>query len=203
MQKIISRATLGRLPLYLSYLKSIDSEYISSSAIAQDLDLGDVLVRKDLNSVCGQGKPKIGFQTKNLVKALSKALEVGKTTPAIVVGAGKLGMALLDYSGFKDYGLDIIAAFDSDESKFAELNGQKPVYSMENLNRFCRIHDVKLGIITVPDRSAQSVCDALVACGIDAIWNFSSIILSAPDRVTISNENLALSLAHLHISQNH
>jgi redox-sensing transcriptional repressor len=112
-------------------------------------------------------------------------------------------MALLDYSGFKDYGLDIIAAFDSDESKFAELNGQKPVYSMENLNRFCRIHDVKLGIITVPDRSAQSVCDALVACGIDAIWNFSSIILSAPDRVTISNENLALSLAHLHISQNH
>lgn len=203
MQNTISRATLGRLPLYLSYLKTIESEYISSAAIAHELNLGDVLVRKDLSLVCGQGKPKLGFNRKGLVEALSKALEVGHSTPAVIVGAGKLGMALLDYSGFRDYGLEIIAAFDSDESKYTETFGQKPVYSMDGLKRFCLVHDVKLGIITVPEISAQLVCDALVGCGIEAIWNFSPLNLSVPERVTIRNENLALSLAHLHISQNH
>ena len=200
MQSAISKATLGRLPAYLNYLENITSENISAPAIARALGLGEVLVRKDLSLVCGKGKPKTGYETGALTASLKAALGVNKVTPALLVGAGKLGTALMDYSGFRDYGMEIIAAFDKDEEKIRNVSG-KPVYSMEQLRRFCQMHDVKIGIITVPADAAQSVCDQLIASGIEAIWNFSPVMLKIPQGVALQNENLALSLAHLHSMQ--
>ena len=60
----IPKATLGRLPQYLQYLKSLPESSrntISATAIAKGLSLGDVQVRKDLAAVSGAGKPKIGY----------------------------------------------------------------------------------------------------------------------------------------------
>jgi len=200
LQSAISRATLGRLPAYLHYLENVTSEHISAAAVARALDLGEVLVRKDLSLVCGKGKPKTGYDTDALTASLKAALGVNKVTPAVLVGAGKLGTALLDYSGFRDYGMEIIAAFDKDAEKSRNTTG-KPVYSMEQLRRFCQIQDVKIGIITVPASAAQSVCDQLIASGIEAIWNFSPVMLKVPQGIALQNENLALSLAHLHSMQ--
>ena len=191
LQSAISRATLGRLPAYLHYLENVTSEHISAPAIARALDL---------SLVCGKGKPKTGYETGALTASLKAALGVNKVTPALLVGAGKLGTALMDYSGFRDYGIEIIAAFDKDEEKIRNVSG-KPVYSMEQLRRFCQMHDVKIGIITVPADAAQSVCDQLIASGIEAIWNFSPVMLKIPQGVALQNENLALSLAHLHSMQ--
>ena len=200
MQSAISKATLGRLPAYLHYVENVTSEHISAPAIARALDLGEVLVRKDLSLVSGKGKPKTGYDTDALTASLKAALGVNKVTPAVLVGAGKLGTALMDYSGFRDYGMEIIAAFDKDAAKSRNISG-KPVYPMEQLRRFCRIQDVKIGIITVPASAAQSVCDQLIASGIEAIWNFSPVMLKVPQGIALQNENLALSLAHLHSMQ--
>ena len=200
MQSAISRATLGRLPAYLQYLENVTSEHISSAAVARALGLGEVLVRKDLSLVCGKGKPKTGYVTEALRASLKAALGVDRVTPAVLVGAGKLGTALMDYKGFSYYGMDIIAAFDKNADSSREVSG-KPVYPMDQLRRFCQIHDVKIGIITVPADAAQSVCDQLIASGIEAVWNFSPVRLNVPDGVALQNENLALSLAHLHSMQ--
>lgn len=200
MQSAISKATLGRLPAYLHYVESVTTEHISAPAIARALDLGEVLVRKDLSLVCGKGKPKTGYDTDALTASLKAALGVNKVTPAVLVGAGKLGAALMDYSGFRDYGMEIIAAFDKDAEKSRNTSG-KPVYPMEQLRRFCQIQDVKIGIITVPASAAQAVCDQLIASGIEAIWNFSPVMLKVPQGIALQNENLALSLAHLHSMQ--
>lgn len=200
MQSAISRATLGRLPAYLHFLENVTSEHISAAAVARALGLGEVLVRKDLNLVCGKGKPKTGYVTGTLIASLKSALGVNSVTPAVLVGAGKLGTALLDYSGFRDYGMEIIAAFDKNAENNREASG-KPVYSMEQMRRFCQMHDVKIGIITVPADAAQAVCNQLVSSGIEAIWNFSPVMLQVPHGVSLQNENLALSLAHLHSMQ--
>ena len=200
MQSAISKATLSRLPAYLHYLENVTSEHISAPAIARALGLGEVLVRKDLSLVCGKGKPKTGYDTDALKASLKAALGVNHVTPAVLVGAGKLGTALMDYSGFRDYGMEIIAAFDKDAEKSRNASG-KPVYAMEQLRRFCQIQDVKIGIITVPANAAQSVCDQLIASGIEAVWNFSPVMLKIPQGVALQNENLALSLAHLHSMQ--
>lgn len=196
----ISKATLGRLPKYLQYLKSIpDAEggTISAAAIARALSLGDVQVRKDLASVSGEGKPRVGYVTSRLIGDIELQLGRECFTKAVLVGAGKLGRALLDYEGFEEYGLRIVAAFDCNSRVISTNRTAKEILPIDTLDSFCKENSVRLGIITVGQGSAQEVCDRLVECGIDAIWNFAPCGLTVPRGVLLKQENLALSLAHL------
>ena len=193
----IPKATLGRLPQYLEYLRSLPEirRTISATAIAKALSLGDVQVRKDLASVCGAGKPKIGYETDKLITDIESHLGYERLTNAVLVGAGKLGSALLDYDGFEDYGVKIVAGFDCNETVLTK--GTKDILPIRDIEVYCREHDVKLGIITVGQGSAQDVCDKLVESGIKAIWNFAPVTLKVPNGVLLKQENLALSLAYL------
>ena len=123
MDKKISKSVLKRLPSYLSYLKSLqetDSPYISATALANALGMGEVQVRKDLAMVSDGGRPKIGYLRESLIDDIEQFLGYDNTTDAVLIGAGKLGQALLGYRGFDDYGLNILAAFD------AKPSGRKP-----------------------------------------------------------------------------
>ena len=193
----IPMATLGRLPRYLEYLRGLPKtrRTISATAIAKALSLGDVQVRKDLAVVCGAGKPRIGYETDQLVADIESHLGYERLTSAVLVGAGKLGRALLDYDGFEDFGVKIVAGFDCNER--ALKRGTKDILPIREIGAFCRKHDVRLGIITVGQGSAQEVCDMLVESGIEAIWNFAPVALRVPNGVRLKQENLALSLAHL------
>ena len=193
----IPKATLGRLPQYLDYLRSLPEirRTISATAIAKALSLGDVQVRKDLAAVSGAGKPKIGYETDKLITDIESRLGYERLTNAVLVGAGKLGRALLDYDGFENFGVKIIAGFDCYETVLKK--GAKDILPIKEIGTYCREHDVKLGVITVGQGSAQEVCDMLVESGIVAIWNFAPVTLRVPSGVLLKQENLALSLAHL------
>ena len=193
----IPKATLGRLPQYLEYLRSLPEirRTISATAIAKALSLGDVQVRKDLASVCGAGKPKIGYETDKLITDIESHLGYERLTNAVLVGAGKLGRALLDYDGFEAFGVKIVAGFDCNETVLTK--GTKDILPIRDIEVYCREHDVKLGIITVGVGSAQEVCNKLVQSGIKAIWNFAPVTLKVPNGVLLKQENLALSLAYL------
>lgn len=195
---VISKATLGRLPQYLQYLKSLPEAQqttISATAIAKSLSLGDVQVRKDLAAVSGTGKPKIGYEVPKLVHDIEHCLRRESCTNAILIGAGKLGKAILDYNGFEEFGVIIAAGFDTDETILS--SGTKPIFPISKLDEYCSKNNVKLGIITVGKNAAQSVCDQLIANGIEAIWNFAPCTLHVPSNILLKQENLALSLAHL------
>ena len=126
-------------------------------------------------------------------RILSRSLKL--SSAIVIVGAGSLGKALLNYSGFKAYGLNIIAAFDLCEEP-TEFQG-KTVFPIAQLGSFCRKVNVHIGIITVPASSAQEICDLLVESGIRAIWNFAPVHLVVPDGILVQNENMASSLALL------
>lgn len=195
-QKELSKAVLKRLPSYLSYLKSLpedSSPFISATSIAVALNMGEVQVRKDLAVVSKAGKPKVGYPRADLIENISRYLCYDNTTDAILVGAGKLGQALLGYSGFAAYGLNILAAFDAKPAKSLD----KSILSMEEMEGFCREHNVHMGIITVPAEYAQEVCDRMIQCGIKAIWNFAPVHLDVPASTLVQNENMATSLAVL------
>ena len=194
----IPKATLGRLPQYLQYLKCLpqsNGSTISATAIAKGLSLGDVQVRKDLQAVSGAGKPKVGYEKDKLIADIERHLRHESLTNAVLVGAGKLGRALLDYDGFEEYGIRIVAGFDCNET--ALKKGAKEILPIRDIGAYCREHDVRLGIITVGQGSAQDVCDKLVQSGIKAIWNFAPVTLKVPNEVLLKQENLALSLAYL------
>jgi len=196
--KNVSKKLLKRLPVYLHYIRTLPehTENISATRMAKDLGLGDVMVRKDLAKVSDGGRRKLGYIREDLIVDIEKFLDINSTTDAIVIGAGKLGQALLDYSGFEASGLHIVAGFDIYTPK-KHTNGGKNIYPMTKLAQFCEDNRVSIAIITVPGESAQRVCDELVDCGIRAIWNFAPVHLNVPDRIVVQSENLAVSLTAL------
>ena len=195
----ISKATLGRIPRYLSFLRGLSPErvpYISATTISKELDLGEVQVRKDLAMVSGTGKPRLGYEVEVLIEQLEDCLGCNKHTLAVLVGAGRLGRALLQYEGFAHFGVKITAAFDSND-EVINLDSSTEILPMNQFDVFCKEHNICIGIITVGEGSAQAVCDQMVKNGITAIWNFAPCKLQVPSGVILQNENLALSLAHL------
>jgi len=202
--KSISVQTLRRLPDYLHYLQGLDlntEKYISAATIAANLRLHEVQVRKDLAAVSpNSGKPRAGFEITQLIQGIEDHLGYHSVDEAVLVGAGKLGQALLSYEGFREAGLNIIAAFDTDIAMHHSSLDGKYVFPMDKLVNLCQRMKIHIGIITVPAAHAQEVCDLLVEGGILAIWNFAPVNLKVPDNVYMRNENMAASLAM--ISQN-
>ena len=195
----IPKATLGRIPTYVQYLRELPDESdlnISATKIARGLSLGEVQVRKDLAMISGSGKPRIGYERSALIRDLERHLGSQSLTNAVLVGVGKLGRALLDFGSFEEFGVRIVAGFDCNESIF-KISKDKSILPIKDIESFCADNDVRIGIITVGQGSAQEVFDKLVACGIKAIWNFAPCSLNVPDGVILKQENLALSLAHL------
>ena len=198
-RKEISKSVLKRLPGYLAYLKTLPddgSPYISATALANALGMGEVQVRKDLAMVSDGGRPKIGYQRLALIDDIEQFLGYDNTTDAVLIGAGKLGQALCGYTGFEAYGLNILAAFDAQPVTDRTDEG-KPIYPMEQLESFCKANKVLMAIITVPAMHAQEVCDRLIGCGIKAVWNFAPTHLEVPENILVQNENMATSLAVL------
>ena len=196
----IPKATLGRLPGYLQYLRGLAEtkrKNISATAIAKGLALGDVQVRKDLAAVSGAGKPKIGYETDQLILDIERHLGHDNLTNAVLVGAGKLGRAVLDYDGFESFGVKIVAGFDCNHQIMQTGVQKRNILPIGSLTEYCKDNGVRLGIITVGQGSAQEVCDRMVASGITAIWNFAPCALRVPEGILLKQENLALSLAHL------
>ncbi len=200
MEKIsVSKATLGRIPRYLSFLRELSPQkvpYISATTISKALELGEVQVRKDLAMVSGAGRPRLGYETETLIEQLEDCLGHNKVTLAVLVGTGRLGKALLQYDGFEHFGVKITAAFDCNE-QVLNLDSKTEILPMNQFDSFCKEHKINIGIITVGEGSAQQVCDQMIKSGITAIWNFAPCKLQVPDGVLLQNENLALSLAHL------
>ena len=197
--KPVSRKLLKRLPVYLNYLKNLpeDSPNVSATAMARALELGDVQVRKDLAKI-STGRRRTGRNRHQLMQDIEEYLNFAEETGTIVVGAGKLGRALLDYAGFEEAGFNVMAGFDIEPS-IDISEGGKPIYPVSRLEHFCKHYDVHIGVIAVPAESAQRVCDSLVACGVRAVWNFAPIHLQVPDYVTVQSENLAVSLTSLRV----
>lgn len=197
----ISKQALQRLPYYLHYLQSVREsgvKNVSAPSIAAALRLHEVQVRKDLEIVSTTGgKPRTGFTVEELIADIGRFLGYDNVDQAVLVGAGKLGQALIAYKGFDDYGLQIIAAFDNDESIVNRDVGDKPVFPMTRLPDLCPRLGVRIGILTVPAEYAQDVCEQMIAAGILAVWNFTPVHLRVPDNILVQNENMAASLALL------
>ena len=199
--KSASKNQLRRFPIYLSYLRERQvegMELISSPQIAQSLNLSEEQVRKDLNLVSSKsGKPKIGRDIQLLIYDIEEFLGYRDSRKAILVGAGHLGRALMAHDGFQSYGLDIVCAFDNDINKTDCIFNNKHIYSLGELEKVIKDLNVHIGIITVPQKYAQEVCDKLVSVGIRGIWNFTSAVLEVPEGIIVQNENMASSLAIL------
>ena len=201
MKAQLSKNQIRRLPDYLTYLLKKEDEkveFISTLQIANDLSLNSEQVKKDMQAIStSSGIPNKGREVKKIIKDIQNILGYNENHKAILVGCGSLGKALLNHNGFKDYNLEIVAAFDNNKELIGKTINNIPIYNIDDLKEKRRSHDASIGIICVPSNQAQGVAIRLVASGIEAIWNFAPISLDVNDDVIVSNMNMAQSLASL------
>ena len=189
-----------RLPAYLQLLRILQAEgneYVSGTVLASVHHLEPVIVRKDLAITGITGTPRIGFRVNELISAIEHFLGWDIQTKAILVGTGILGTALLGYRGFENFGLQIIAAFDSDPRKVGRWLKGRRVQTLEQLVKFARHNRITLGVLTVPGDAAQEAANLIARAGIRGIWNFTPTKLELPGDLVTQKEDLAEGLAVL------
>ena len=198
MNKELPLITLQRMPVYLNYLKGMpaDAKFVSSGHIAEALGLGEVLVRKDLAFTNAIGRPRVGYVTGELIAAIEDVLCYNGKRHAVIVGYGALGKAILGYGGFGYYGIEIVAAFDSDREKVGSYL-DKPVYHISEAAKEIARLNAKLAILCVPAQAAQEVTNLLIDCGVKAILNFAPTTLKTPEEVEVRQIDVAANLAIL------
>jgi redox-sensing transcriptional repressor len=192
--------TLRRIPYYHQILAEMEQKgerFVSSKYLAHFFHVDDTQVRKDVSVIGYKGKPKSGYSVTGLKQAIGDFLGINTQNTAILIGAGKLGSALIEYPGLSEYGLNLVAVFDSDPKKIGGKIGGFSIQPLDTLGKVVQSFDVGIAIITVPKEAAQGVCELVVEQNIKAIWNFAPTQLTAPPYVTIRNENMAVGLALL------
>jgi redox-sensing transcriptional repressor len=197
---VIPRRTVYRLSLYFRIVERLFQnriDTVSSAALAKAAGVKPTQLRKDLTYFGQFGTRGLGYKVESLERQLSSVLRTARFQPVILVGAGNLGSALIHYDGFAKEGFEIIAAFDIRPNRMKSDHFKIPVLPMDHLPSFVSEHSVKLAILTVPGTGAQGVTNTLVEAGIQAILNFSTIILQVPNNVVVNNVNLAIELENL------
>jgi redox-sensing transcriptional repressor len=197
---VIPRKAVYRLSLYYRVLERLNQnriETVSSDALAKAAGVKPTQLRKDLTYFGQFGTRGLGYKVDSLLAKLTGVLRTTRFQPVILVGAGNLGSALLRYDGFAKEGFEIVAAFDSRPEGAKTDNCKVPIEPVEQMKEFVREHSIKLAILAVPGVAAQEVTNQLVEAGIQAILNFSPLILQVPPHVVVNNVNLAIELENL------
>ncbi len=196
----IPRPTVKRLSLYLRELEALaelDQETISSKQLGAALGLTDAQVRKDLAYFGQFGHPGIGYRVSELTGRLRQILRSDRKWNAAVVGAGRVGRALMAYERFRSKGFDVVAVFDNDAAVIGQVIAGHRVRPMQDLPGLVKDRDIKIGILTVPASAAQRVCDELIEAGVLGILNFAPIRLDVHDAVSVTSVDFSVALEQL------
>lgn len=194
---VVPEPALRRMPCYLAYLKLARKDgqkHISSTQIARDMGVDPTQVTKDLSHTSITGKTRVGYEVEPLIVELENFLGFTVIDEGYLFGAGSLGTALLHDHGLRQYGFQIVAAFDVDPAVVGQVIGGVPIYHINDFERL-RHEKVKIGILTVPVEFAQEVTDRMVAGSIKAVWNFTPVRIKVPEGIVVQNTSLYAHLA--------
>ena len=200
MKKMISQATIDRLPLYFRTLRLLEDETISivsSEELGRRLDITPEQIRKDLATFGQFGRKGIGYDVHDLKEKLANILGLHNHWRLAIVGVGHLGGALANYVNFASLGFSVVALLDNNPKIVGTfVNGIK-INAASQMKRVIALKEVDIGVITVPAQEAQAVADSLVASGIKGIWNFAPTKLNVPETIPLINEDLSIGLSAL------
>ncbi len=179
---------VGRLPIYLralSRMAAAGQAVTSSHELGRALGISSAQIRKDLSHFGEFGKQGTGYQVDYLVDQLRRILKVLTDWDVAIVGAGDLGRALANYSGFSDRGFRIRAIFDSDPQRIGQTLGGHIVQDARDLGRVLPELGVRLAMMAVPAAAAQAVTDQLVKAGVRGILNYAPVNILVPEDVQV------------------
>ena len=196
----ISDSTVRRLALYLRFLEHSAAQgltTISSAELARRGGTTSAQVRKDLSFFGSFGKRGLGYSVPELAARIREILGLKRTHRVVLVGAGKMGGALLDYRGFRQHGFDVAAIYDKDPKKIGARSNGLVVRDIKLLETDLKKEPTDIAILVTPAEAAQEGADRLVRAGVKAILNFAPVPLVVPHDVAVQSVNMALELETL------
>lgn len=198
--KRIADSTIRRLSLYLRFLEDFEARglaTISSDELAARGGTTSAQVRKDLSFFGSFGKRGLGYSVPALSSRLRKILGLEREWRVIIIGAGKIGAALAQYSGFVERGFRITAIYDNDPQKIGRNVDGLTVRPLECLPTDRESSEADIAVIAVPASAAQATADLVVDSGIQAIMSFAPRRLEVPEHVPVKMVNMAMELEGL------
>ena len=197
----VSNNVIRRLPRYLRKLDELTASgvsRISSSELGQQLGLTPSQIRQDFSCFGEFGQQGYGYNVAALREEIASILGMDRGFKAILIGVGNIGHALMDNFCFSDWGFHLAAAFDIKPELIGTSFQNVPILSMEELSAYISSHPVDVAVLAVPKEAAIPVTERLTASGIDAIWNFTNVELTAPESsVLVENVHFSDSLLSL------
>ena len=196
-ERNISMAVIRRLPKYHRYLSDLlekDIHRISSKELSDIIGFTASQIRQDLNNFGGFGQQGYGYNVEALYKEIGKILGLDRRYSAVVIGAGNLGQAIANYSGFKTSGFDIKALFDANPRLIGLYFRDFEVLDSETVQDYVKENNIDIAILCIPKKGVQETVDRLVDAGIKGIWNFASTDVEVPNNIIVENVNLRESL---------
>lgn len=199
-EKEISQAVVSRLPRYLRYLGELRDEGIervSSQELSDIMQVTASQIRQDLNTFGGFGQQGYGYNVGFLYDEIGKILGLNREHRLIIVGAGNLGQALVNYTNFERRGFLFRGIFDHDPGVCGKEIHGITVRPMAEIPGFIRENQIDIAVLTIPKTSAVEVAKQLADCGIRGIWNFAHVDLRLPSHIQVENVHLSDSLMKL------
>jgi redox-sensing transcriptional repressor len=196
----VPKAVINRLPMYHRFLHQLleeGTERISSRQLSQLMRITSSQLRQDLSYFGEFGQQGYGYRVETLYRAISGILGLDNNYTAVIVGAGNIGRAIINYGGFRRRGLKVIGIFDSNPKVIGQSLGNLTILNVEKLSVFLKEHPVDIGVISTPVHSAQEVANILMQAGVRGIWNFAPIMLERKNDVIIEDIHLGDSLMTL------
>lgn len=180
----ISPAVIRRLPRYyrrLTDMQQAGIERVSSSSLGESLGLTASQIRQDLSCFGEFGQQGYGYNVEALRAEIAQILGLDRGYTAVIMGAGKLGRALMEGFHFTLNGFRLLAAFDVDPDLVGTTIGGIPILHNDQLEQFAAENPISIGVLTVPKSVAVDTADRLVELGVRGIWNFTTQKLSISD----------------------
>jgi len=200
MPKAIPDIVIGRLPIYLRALQHMGMEgrqVTSSQELGERLGISAAQIRKDLSQFGEFGKQGTGYNIEYLSKQLQEILKVDRVWDVAIVGAGDIGKALANYSGFNQRGFRIAMIFDSDPAIVGTQVGGFTIKDSRLIKEELANSHVQVAMIAVPAGQAQAVGTQLVEAGIRAILNYAPVNLTVPPEVHVQHIDPSIHLQRM------
>ena len=186
----------------LNRLRTIGLEKVFAHNLADAAGVSAAVVRKDFSQLEIHGQKRGGYEITDLISRIGTILGKGDEQHVIVVGCGRIGKALMHYSGFESDGIRIVAGFDNDPLVYSDPSQPIPLYPMSRLEEVVGALKVDVAIITVPESAATDTYAQLLEAGVTGIMNFSPVTLK-PVRTAdgimpvVHNINIGLELEQI------
>ena len=194
----IPKATITRLSLYYRHLELLEFDgyrTVASEKLAWLCQVNPAQVRKDLGYFGEFGVRGVGYDVIELQREIKKILAVNREWKMGIAGIGNLGSALLKNQNFKSRGFRFVAAFDTDLNKIGnQLFSGLVIRDIRDLKNYVKEHKIDIGVICTPYSGAQETANMFFDSNVNAILNFSSAQIQAPDHCIIENIDFTVKL---------